>query len=133
MEGKHLRSHYKAVESLQEVLSTYDDNMIALAKNIDELTVEYDKELAEFRELNAYFLKVDRDQANQRQEEELIAQERLKETAQRDKMIKRVTKVQAIVRGYFVASGFYKVPSAKKKKKKKKTKKTKKQQGHSKS
>ena len=125
MEVKNHRTHYKAVESLQDVLNTYDNKMIALAMNIDNLTADYDKEFAEFTELNTYFLKVDRDQANERQEEDLIAQERLKETAQRDKMIKHVTKVQAIVRAHFVTSGFKKVPSAKKKKQKKKKKKRK--------
>ena len=99
IEGRFHRNHQKGAEALEQIMAEYDEKMTAKTRELEDLTRAYERELADYTELNSYFIKIDMDRENERAEDQAIAEEHARELDHELLMVMRVVRIQAIARG----------------------------------
>ncbi|KAG9413316.1 hypothetical protein AC1031_012535 [Aphanomyces cochlioides] len=92
----------KVAVEVKSTIEKYDQDMLAITSDIDNLQDTYSREQKEFRELSEHFVKIDEEQARIEEEEKILEAIREEERRQVQKLHDAATRIQSVWRGTMV-------------------------------
>lgn len=89
----------KLETEVTNLIGKYDTDVTTKQKEMDDINVTYNEELAKLKELTAFFNKVDADKANEAAEEATLEEEKQRLRSALGRLDKAAARVQALCRG----------------------------------